>query len=707
MNTKLLLGFLCFFICASAFSQVRTENIKDGITRSKLHYLPKTVVPTNHLIDIPIDLARLQKEDEVNKKLDVPYRFGVSAKTNFSLENSGTWRPTAGGKVWQIQLTSPNAFSLNFQFDNFELADGAELILYNAERTMQIGPITSAQNNENKIFATDLLQGASVVVELFEPMSARTSSKLNISKVVHGYKNQFLLAPGYGASGACQNDVACYYPSPDNWELSSKSVGMVLLGDGTRWCSGALLNTNCQNLSPRFLTANHCLDGQTPGGFVIRFGYKRNTCPGSGDDLVYSSYFGTSVLSTWFDSDFALLQLNSGNPITGADIAYAGWDRTTSNPTKVALIHHPMGDLMKISFNTSGSTVFSTQLQIGGQGPIWPANSHSVANFSTGSAEAGSSGGPFFDQNKRVVGQLNGGYSSCSNPTQPENYGRLSVSWAGGGSSNNRLSDWLTNNSAVTQTNTIQSPYINGPDLICTTGSFSVSSPIGAVTWSTSNSGLLTINSAGLATRVGSFSGDVTVNATMTLASGCGTTVIKKTVHVGTPSFSGAGQYQFDACTYQAYISPQSGANPTWSVVSGSVGLGSTTGYSVYASSTTGGVIAVTINNACGSSTMEFTIPGCEGMFSVYPNPAKDNITLAFKEIENEESLPSKIVFYKEGSDNPYKVTKLDEALGEGLSKVRRNVTFDVSMLPRGIYYLHIFSANGDKILEKTRILLE
>lgn len=87
--------------------------------------------------------------------------------------------------------------------------------------------------------------------------------------------------------------------------------------------------------------------------FFIFTSVKRSNCPGFGDDLIYSSYFGTSVLSTWFDSDFALIQLNNGNPITGIDIAYAGWDRTTANPSSVALMHHAIGDLMKISLSNT------------------------------------------------------------------------------------------------------------------------------------------------------------------------------------------------------------------------------------------------------------------------------------------------------------------------------------------------------------------
>jgi hypothetical protein len=50
-----------------------------------------------------------------------------------------------------------------------------------------------------------------------------------------------------------------------------------------------------------------------------------------------------------------------------------------------------------------------------------------------------------WDPDHHLVGQLHGGYASCSSITS-DYYGRLSRSWNGGGSSSNRLSDWLDPN---------------------------------------------------------------------------------------------------------------------------------------------------------------------------------------------------------------------------------------------------------------------
>ena len=59
---------------------------------------------------------------------------------------------------------------------------------------------------------------------------------------------------------------------------------------------------------------------------------------------------------------------------------------------------------------------------------------------------AGSSGSSLFDNEGRIIGQLYGGGAACSGTVDNgllDYYGRLGVSWEGGGSSSTRLRDWL------------------------------------------------------------------------------------------------------------------------------------------------------------------------------------------------------------------------------------------------------------------------
>ena len=58
--------------------------------------------------------------------------FGYENITNYSLENSGTWRTTEDGdRVWKIKFSSPGALSMNVIFNDFFIPNGASVHLYN------------------------------------------------------------------------------------------------------------------------------------------------------------------------------------------------------------------------------------------------------------------------------------------------------------------------------------------------------------------------------------------------------------------------------------------------------------------------------------------------------------------------------------------------------------------------------------------------
>jgi lysyl endopeptidase len=66
-----------------------------------------------------------------------------------------------------------------------------------------------------------------------------------------------------------------------------------------------------------------------------------------------------------------------------------------------------------------------------------------IASWSDGTTtEGGSSGSPLLDTQGRIIGQLHGGYASCTSITQ-DYYGKLGTSWTGGGTNATRLSNWL------------------------------------------------------------------------------------------------------------------------------------------------------------------------------------------------------------------------------------------------------------------------
>ncbi|EON79173.1 putative lysyl endopeptidase precursor [Lunatimonas lonarensis] len=112
-----------------------------------------------------VDLEKLKREDLEEAKMGIPPRFGKDIDVDFTLENSGRWEKVKGGNVWKLEVYSENSHSINMIFNDFFLAEGSELIIYNKEMNMMAGPITSFSNNKSRKFSTDIIIGQSVILE--------------------------------------------------------------------------------------------------------------------------------------------------------------------------------------------------------------------------------------------------------------------------------------------------------------------------------------------------------------------------------------------------------------------------------------------------------------------------------------------------------------------------------------------------------------
>jgi hypothetical protein len=124
------------------------------------------------------------------------------------------------------------------------------------------------------------------------------------------------------------------------------------------------------------------------------------------------------------------------------DAYYAGWDRSDTAPDSAVGIHHPDGDMKKISFEDDPLSITA---YLGDPSP-GDGTHLRVANWDLGTTEGGSSGSPIFNSNKHITGLLHGGWASCYQPNERDWYGRIYSSWTGGGTPATRLSDWLDPN---------------------------------------------------------------------------------------------------------------------------------------------------------------------------------------------------------------------------------------------------------------------
>jgi len=446
-----------------------------------------------------VDIQKLLEEDKKESKLDVPMRFGTALDVNLDISSSGEWFEIDSGRVWKLEVSSDGAYSINMIFDKFNIPEGGELFIYSTDNSMAFGPITYLQNNDRNRFSTDLIKGSSVIIELFEPYAVKNNTLLRIDKVIHGYINMFngyVISDPDHDSENCNNDVDCPEFSP--WQEQSDAVALVILADGTRLCSGCLMNNTNNDFIPYFLTAFHCIDIGDPhipkwtwNGYtwihtdpdeadgvlltyeideaedwLFRYQYKSPSpvCDGSetmSDDADFFSFNGSTFRAGWGNTDFALVEMNT-TPHRGNRLFFAGYSRSTSGAITSVGIHHPRGDVMKIS-KENGSAVATDW---DGNG----VNNHWLVNFDDGVVQHGSSGSPLFDQNRRVVGQLhgndeyNGNLSYCSQPRAL--YGRFDISWNGNNTNNTRLRNWLDIHGIIGVNGTFNGAYMPCP---CTT----------------------------------------------------------------------------------------------------------------------------------------------------------------------------------------------------------------------------------------------
>ena len=435
---KIAFSILFFSFFISGYTQIQGDG---GIVNSE-----RNLFSPGEIQEIKFskpDIKQLRAEDAINdEKGNSPWRFGINHETNLSPENSGTWKSLSnGGKLWLLKINCPEAQTINLTFENTSIPEGNELYVYDTGKTFILGKFTQKHIYEGQL-GTELVPGENIIIEYYvAPENSENQGRLSVSTVTHGYRvAEEFQQKAFGQAGACNMNVNC----PDGTEFSNQKRSVVMLVSGSNgFCSGALINNTEYDGKPYVLTANHCYSN--PASWVFRFNWESPDCANPGSSPSFTSLSGAVLRARRSASDMCLVEitggLESGTVPASYNAYFSGWDRTGENPDRTFGIHHPRGDIKKISFDDNPSS--PTQSTIGGVtsdvngvwSVIWDRNT---------TTQQVSSGSPLFDQSKRIIGQLWGGAASCSNLTGADYYGRVFMSWNPSGSnSTNQLEHWL------------------------------------------------------------------------------------------------------------------------------------------------------------------------------------------------------------------------------------------------------------------------
>lgn len=431
MKLKLTL----FLLFALVYTSVVNAQVSSGGTpMSTLTGLNKQFQTKN----MPaVDRERLLDEDrEAMRRTDEakPFRYATVHNVNLNLNNSGTWETLAdGSRVWRLAIYSPEAMSINLMYNDFNLPEGAQMFLYNEDKSMVLGAFTYLNNSQDNFFATAPIIGSKTIIEYYEPKQVKGKGRINVSEVLHAYRDIFGVLTTEEL--ACNININCPIAAP--WVEQKRAVTRITFSQGGSGflCTGSLVNNTANDRKLYYLTAEHCAPDNHLS-MVFYFNYENPTCVGTGGNLT-QTISGATLKASLYGTDMRLVELNGTLP-AAYNAFFNGWDRSNTQPTSEVAIHHPGGANKKYSKDNNPS---ATVTGFGGRLP----NAFWQVIWDDGMTEGGSSGCPLYDQNKRVIGQnLGGTTSQCENPQAVTKvFGKFSTSWDFGGSASTQLKDWL------------------------------------------------------------------------------------------------------------------------------------------------------------------------------------------------------------------------------------------------------------------------
>ena len=398
--------YILFILISLSFSQIEREGYPNYF--DTLSDRNTQIISTDNRIIVDRDFNPMV------------FQFGDEYQLDIDILQSVEPLYQNGIYTFLLDIRSEGAYGIGVIFDDFYMSDNSTLFMYDNERTMFTGSFTSANNKDSYIFPTSPVKGDHIILELNVPEEELAITRLNIGTVIHDYQDIM----GYFSDSSqstredCNTNVAC--PESEGFEDQINGAIRVSMGGGL--CSASVVNNTANDRTPYVLFADHCVSGSA-SGYVFYFNYQASTCNGTSGSQNQTISGSTLLASADINSgpDFALLRLTSDIP-DSYNPYYVGWSKVSSSPQESVGIHHPGGGIKKIT--KEGSNVNAN-------GYFWEFQ------YNDGRVIPGSSGSPFFDQNKRQVGIASYIYTNYCNPSPDcycdqqynHGYGRFDLSW--------------------------------------------------------------------------------------------------------------------------------------------------------------------------------------------------------------------------------------------------------------------------------------
>ncbi len=320
-----------------------------------------------------------------------------------------------GSVVWTLGFRSPDALSMSLELSG-SMPSGGSLSVMDSLGCQARG-VTLSHGFTPMVLADHIvLQYVGVGDSLPQiRVTAAFVGFRSVGPLVGGSEVSHNKVLNFGDSQSCEVNVSCSAIAA----TQKRSVCRLLL-NGVNVGTGTLINNTSQDHAPLVLTSAHVLGSKSVSlnSCVALFGFEQAVCS---DDDVYCSgteeIEGGTLVACDAGTDMAVIRL-SETPSVVSRPYWSGWSRALSADGDVFCVHHPYGDVKKVSTSTFASPLnnySTTDKNVAGgsftKGVFWR-----IAEWSSGTTEGGSSGSGLVNSDGLLIGALSGGEASCTKP---------------------------------------------------------------------------------------------------------------------------------------------------------------------------------------------------------------------------------------------------------------------------------------------------
>ncbi len=382
---------------------------------------------------------------DADRKLGRPLKIG--RKYDLFIDNAevGVWKALPEGNVWTFDLKATDSRGIILNFDDFYIPQGAYLYVYQSDDDANPLLFTHSNNPEGGAYSIESYTSDKMRLKYVEPSGDIAEiPRLKVSSF--GYKADDVYISGFNRSGPCMININCQ--EGKDWQEQKKGIVRMRTNlNGIYYaCTGTLINNVNEDRTPYILTAAHCFNDQGVIGTAkdiseteFFFDYEFSGCENETERPSYNYIKGADSLMISLlggGSDAAFLKINESLPLSW-NVYFNGWNTETKDYAinAGAVIHHPSGDVKKISFFDNGLYTDSWTGSI--------PKVHWATRYSEGSTEEGSSGAPLFDNEGLVIGSLTGGNSNCSNAYGKDLYSKFGYNFDKDADADKQLKKYL------------------------------------------------------------------------------------------------------------------------------------------------------------------------------------------------------------------------------------------------------------------------